>query len=255
MSSDVDFLAEELGLLAGEQVEVELDAGQALAALHFEPRIAQDDVVSVVGDGVDAIVASLYQGALVVKLLRDDGERALSEHLLGADHRVKGAESGIVEHDAVGRHSVQQQRVAHHGGFVVVLRRVVAADEQIVDLAGMEQLGRGVDAVGVIVVVCAARGGGASTQQQPHAVVRDVADVVVCPAVCRCSDGDVARRNQCQAGYGHPCRSLDHLCSHRCVGWGVCVSIDNLCKGNFSSAIGQSGAVLMSISAPVLTHY
>ena len=136
-----------------------------------------------------------------MELLRDDGKGVLPKDFLGPHHRVERTESGVVQHDAFDRHSVQQQRVAHHGGLVVVLRVVVTADEDVVNLAGIEQLGCSNDAMSVVEIVCASRGDRVCAQQQAHTVVWDGIHVVVGSSMSSGTHGDVAGGHQRQACY------------------------------------------------------
>ena len=129
-------------------------------------------VAGIIADGRYAAALGQIDGPLVVKLLRDDGEAVLPENLLGPHDGVERTESGIVEHDAVGRHPVGHQRIAHAGGLVVVAVVIVAAHQNIVNLARLEQPGRSLDTIVEVVVMGPLRSNGRRAQQQPHGTVR-----------------------------------------------------------------------------------
>lgn len=77
------------------------------------------------------------QRPFAVEALGDDNEVVGIEHFAGADNRVERTEAGIVQHD-IGRIDAAFNQVPTHGHrFIVALQSIIAAQQQIVDLAAV----------------------------------------------------------------------------------------------------------------------
>ena len=87
-----------------------------------------------------------------MEALGDDNEVVGVEHFAGADDRVKRAETGIVQHDIRRIDAAFNQVPAHGHRFIVALQSIIAAQQQIVDLAAVVGVQRALDAVAVILI-------------------------------------------------------------------------------------------------------
>src|SRR4051812_31262907 len=122
--------AEELRVRPGENVVHRLQRGQHLSAIAE----TGGDLVyagTVVSDtpGVDAGPPAERDGSGQMELLADHGRPVDAEDLFGAYAGVPGVEARVVDHDLLRGHPVRDEVVAHHGGLVIVLPAVVAADQ------------------------------------------------------------------------------------------------------------------------------
>ena len=138
-------------------------------------------------------------GALVVEGLGDHGEAGLTEHLLGADYGVQGAEARVVAVDGAGGNARLDQGAPHLAWFVVLDGGVVAGNQDVVHLAVVVELGSGLDAVFEVVVRAAPDQilGGAEHQGDP--IVGHRIDVVV-GVVTGVRHGPLAVAQQCGDG-------------------------------------------------------
>ena len=75
-----------------------------------------------------------------MKFLRDHGQLPDAKDIAGAHNRIKRPKSGTIAVNSLGRHTRLQQAVSHIGGLIVALGVVVAADQEIIDLARLKQL-------------------------------------------------------------------------------------------------------------------
>ena len=144
---DWDRIAEEVGLLAKEYVQDSFGAGKLFTEVHADAPDSGNGVFGVEGNSVDAKMVADVEGSLVVEFLGDDGEGVLAKDLLGAHHGIEGAETGIVNHNAVGRNAFGNEVVFHVLRFVVGLVVVVAADKDNLDFACFVEVYRSSDAV------------------------------------------------------------------------------------------------------------
>ncbi len=92
------------------------------------------------------------QRALTVEALGNDNEIVGVEHLTRADDGIERTEARVIQHDIFRRHAGFDQIAAHGHRLVIALQRVVAAQQQIVDLAAVVGVQRPLDAVTVILV-------------------------------------------------------------------------------------------------------
>ena len=130
-----------------EQVEDHLGSCQPFAYRHPQFGGTEVDVGGIVGHSIDTHAVGYVECALVVPLLRYDGEIVLPEDPLGTHHRVVGAEPDIVEHNATIGNTGLHQRLPHIFRLVVALAAVVATHQHFAHLADMIQLCAGGDTV------------------------------------------------------------------------------------------------------------
>lgn len=124
-----------MGLLAKEYVQDGFCTCKLFSEVHADSPDSGDGVFGVEGNGVDAKMFADVEGSLVVEFLGDDGKGVLAKDLLGADHGVKGAETGIVKHNAAIRNALGDEVVFHVLRLVVGAVAVVSADQHNLDLA------------------------------------------------------------------------------------------------------------------------
>lgn len=124
-----------MGFLAKEDVQDGFGAGKLFSEVHADAPVSGDSVFGVEGNGVNAKVLADVESSLVVEFLGDDGEGVLAKDLLGADHGVKGAETGIVQKNAVCRYAFGDKVLLHILRLVVGAVAVVSADQHNLDLA------------------------------------------------------------------------------------------------------------------------
>ena len=160
------------------QVHEDLDPGQQFAQAGPEPG-QRMDIRRVETDGVDAVVAGDIDGPFVMETLADYDIGCLSEHFPGPDHGVERPESGIVQHDQRIRNAPRQQGAAHHLRLVVGSVAVVAADEDLVHLAGAQQRVRSVDPVAEVEIGAAVAEVGGSAEQQRGVAVRHFGKLLI----------------------------------------------------------------------------
>ena len=87
-----------------------------------------------------------------VEALGDDNEVVGVEHFPGTDDRVEGTEAGIVQYDIRGIDAAFNQVPTHGHRFIVALQSIIAAQQEIVDLAAVVGVQRTLDAVAVILI-------------------------------------------------------------------------------------------------------
>ena len=152
-----------MGLFAKEDVKDSFGAGKLFAEVHADAPDSGDGVFGVEGNGVDSKMVADVEGSLVVELLGYNSDGVLAKDLLGADHGVEGAETGIVKHNAAVRNAFGNEVVFHVLRLVVGLVVVVAADKDYLDLSCFVEVYRGFDAVDIVDVrpACTAKRAGA----------------------------------------------------------------------------------------------
>lgn len=165
-------------LLAKEDVKDSFGAGKLFTEVHPDAPESGDGISGVEGNGVDAKMVADVEGSLVVELLRYNGDGVLAKDLLGADHRVEGAETGIVKHNAAIRNALGDEVVFHVLRLVVGLVVIVAADKDNLDLPSFVEVYRGSDAVDVVDVRLSGTAKRAGAKKQANVVFRDVVYVV-----------------------------------------------------------------------------
>ena len=116
---------------------------------------------------------------LVMKALGDHGKALLAEHLLGANHRVEGAESGEIHIDGGGGDARLDQGAAHLAWLVVLHGGVVTGDDDEVHLGIVVELGRRLDTVFEVVVGAATGEIFGGTQHHRNPVVGHLVHLIV----------------------------------------------------------------------------
>lgn len=162
-------------LTVGKQIEHHFDARQLLAHRYIPERVA---IKGVEGDHIQAFVVGYKNGALVVKLLRDDRKGTLPEDIAATQNAVECAVACIINNYVFGGHPTGDEVLHHHGRLVIVLR-VVSAYYNVIDLARHVQCYSGLYAVLVVSIddVLAAVLIFCRTQQQAHPILWNGIDV------------------------------------------------------------------------------
>lgn len=167
-----------MGLFAKQDVQDGFGTCKLFAEVHADAPVSGDSVFGVEGNGVNAKVLADVESSLVVEFLGDDGKGVLAKDLLGADHGVKGAETGIVKHNAVGRNAFGNEVVFHVLRFVVGLVVVVAANKHNLDLACLVEVYNGLDAVNIVDVRSSSTADRVGAKKQANVVAGNVAYIV-----------------------------------------------------------------------------
>ena len=167
-----------MGFLAKEDVQDGFGAGKLFAEIHADAPVSGDSVFGVEGNGVNAKVLADVESPLVVEFLGDDGEGVLAKDLLGADHGVKGAETGVVEENAVCRYAFGDKVLLHILRLVVGAVAVVSADQHNLDLACLVEVYNGLDAVNIVDVRSSSTADRVGAKKQANVVAGNVAYIV-----------------------------------------------------------------------------
>ncbi len=167
-----------MGFLAKEDVQDGFGAGKLFAEIHADAPVSGDSVFGVEGNGVNAKVLADVESPLVVEFLGDDGEGVLAKDLLGADHGVKGAETGIVQKNAVCRYAFGDKVLLHILRLVVGAVAVVSADQHNLDLACLVEVYNGLDAVNIVDVRSSSTADRVGAKKQANVVAGNVVDIV-----------------------------------------------------------------------------
>lgn len=167
-----------MGLFAKQDVQDGFGAGKLFAEVHAYAPVSGDSVFGVEGNGVNAKVLADVESPLVVEFLGDDGEGVLAKDLLGADHGVKGAETGVVQENAVCRYAFGDKVLLHILRLVVGAVAVVSADQHNLDLACLVEVYNGLDAVNIVDVRSSSTADRVGAKKQANVVAGNVVDIV-----------------------------------------------------------------------------
>ena len=206
-----------MGLLAESDVDDGFGTCEPLADGHAYLPAFEDDFLCVESDGVNTFALREVKGALVVEALRDDGEPVEAEHFFRPHHRIQSAETGVVEVDGAVGNTGLNQVVLRPRGFVVLLTRVVATDQDALYLARFVEGYAGIDAVGVERVGVAVATDRTGAEQYAHAIGRNGGYVVVYLAFSRFEHRPVAADHDQDDGSGDGGQYVKGL-FHR-LGW------------------------------------
>ena len=124
-------------------------AGAELAQPHAPHILRRRHRVAL---GLDPHMQGDKQRPFAVEALGDDNEVVGVEHFPGTDDRVEGTETGIVQYDIRGIDAAFNQVPTHGHRFIVALQSIIAAQQEIVDLAAVVGVQRTLDAVTVILI-------------------------------------------------------------------------------------------------------
>ncbi len=167
-----------MGLFAKQDVQDGFCTCKLFAEVHAYAPVSGDSVFGVEGNGVNAKVLADVESSLVVEFLGDDGEGVLAKDLLGADHGVKGAETGVIKHNAVGRYAFGDKVLLHILRLVVGLVVVVAADKDNFDFACLVEVYNGLDAVNIVDVRSSSTADRVGAKKQANVLAGNVVDIV-----------------------------------------------------------------------------
>lgn len=125
--------------------------GEVLAYGRFQ--IVEDpNRPRIPGDHVVTPRTGNENGPLVMRPLGDDNTVWCTIDLGRAHDGIERSHPGFVHEDAVRRNSPRDEIFTHHSGLVVIWLSAVAAYDETVHLAGLEELRRSIDAVFIMPV-------------------------------------------------------------------------------------------------------
>jgi len=122
--------------LGADEINIEhgVGAGHVFANEGAE-RVAIRYVLGGKGNSFYTLMIANVQGAGVMKVLRDNRDLVLIKHLFAAHHRVEGAKASIIQRHHILRNAKFEQSLLHIHRLVVVLRVVVATEDDVLDFA------------------------------------------------------------------------------------------------------------------------
>ena len=119
------------------------------------------------------------QRPFAVEALGDDNEVVGVEHFAGADDRIKRAETGIVQHDIRRIDAAFNQVPAHRHRFIVALQSIIAAQQEIVDLAAVVGVERALNAVTIVLINHARAIVLGGTEHHPNLAVGQILEFII----------------------------------------------------------------------------
>ena len=132
-------------MIASPSVFTRAAASRTWSRAHHAPVVAP---VGGVAGGVQAGAAGVIERAGHVEALRDDDGALDVEDAPRPLRGVPRVEAGVVGEDVLGRDAAREQDPAHRADLVVLPPAVVAGEQELVDAAGLVELGGRVDPVG-----------------------------------------------------------------------------------------------------------
>ncbi len=92
------------------------------------------------------------QRALAVEALSNNNKIVRVEYFTGTHDGIQGAEPGIIQHDIRRIDACGNQIFSHRHGFVIALQRIIATQQQVIDLATVIGIQRALNTVAIILV-------------------------------------------------------------------------------------------------------